>query len=285
MPTPTKYGKDLRKLLPIDTKLPYGTGLWRHILKHKDIIANSSEIKIKSRTDILFWYDKWIGDTPLKVKFPQLFKLSRHKLASIDEVITEGNGLDFKFSRTVNNEERRSLIQLVQLLDQAPPLSTSQDKISCKFVKGNYFSAKECYLNLTAGESVLWEDKLIWRKEIPSKVSFMVWCAARNAIPMSDNLIRRGMVLVNCCYLCNKGEETVHHLLLHCPVTALVWSYFIKSIGLQWVQGNDILSIIKTWQSCALFGRAKQIWILIPFAIWWAVWLGRNDCTFNSKET
>ncbi|OVA06339.1 hypothetical protein BVC80_8881g32 [Macleaya cordata] len=70
----------------MDTKLPYGTDLWRHILKHKDIIANSSEIKIKSGSGILFWYDKWIGDTPLKDKFSQLFKLSRHKMKSIDEV-------------------------------------------------------------------------------------------------------------------------------------------------------------------------------------------------------
>ncbi|OVA06346.1 hypothetical protein BVC80_8883g13 [Macleaya cordata] len=69
----------------------------------------------------------------------------------------------------------------------------------------------------------------------------------------------------------DKDEETVRHLLLHCPVTAAVWNYFIKSAGIQWAQGNDILDVIKNWEKAPLSGRANKIWKLIPFAIWWSV--------------
>ncbi|OVA16397.1 hypothetical protein BVC80_6429g2 [Macleaya cordata] len=53
---------------------------------------------------------------------------------------------------------------------------------------------------------------------------------------------------------------------------------------MRWVQGNDIIGAIETWERCTLRGSARKIWTLIPFAVWWAIWLGRNDCAFNSKE-
>ncbi|OVA06768.1 hypothetical protein BVC80_8989g38 [Macleaya cordata] len=56
------------------------------------------------------------------------------------------------------------------------------------------------------------------------------------------------------------------------------------SANLHWVQGNDGMGIIQTWQIGVKRGRTKRIWSLIPFAIWWATWLGKNDCVFNSKE-
>ncbi|OVA11926.1 hypothetical protein BVC80_8761g5 [Macleaya cordata] len=62
-----------------------------------------------------------------------------------------------------------------------------------------------------------------------------------------------------------------------------VWNYFIKATGMQWVQSNEIIGVIQSWEKCTLRRRAKMIWKLIPFAIWWLVWLGRNDCAFNSK--
>ncbi|OUZ99144.1 Reverse transcriptase zinc-binding domain [Macleaya cordata] len=205
-------------------------------------------------------------------------------MAPIAEVFMDGNGLDFSFSRVVNDDERRSLIQLVHMLDQVPPLNVEDDEIHCKFALANRFSAKECY-NISMREvGDIWDEKLLWRKEIPSKISFMVWCALRNAMPTIDNLIRRGMTWVNKCYLCNRSEETVLHLLLHCPITAAVWNYFIKVAGMQWVQSNEIIGVIQSWERCTLRRRAKKIWKLIPFAIWWSVWLGRNDCAFNSNE-
>ncbi|OVA11031.1 hypothetical protein BVC80_1747g23 [Macleaya cordata] len=44
-----------------------------------------------------------------------------------------------------------------------------------KFAKGNLFSTKECYLASAEVGDEVWEDKIFWKKEIPSKVSFMIW--------------------------------------------------------------------------------------------------------------
>ena len=37
---------------------------------------------------ILFWHDKWIGDVPLKILYPQLFLCSANKEARISEVLS-----------------------------------------------------------------------------------------------------------------------------------------------------------------------------------------------------
>jgi hypothetical protein len=61
---------------------------------------------------------------------------------------------------------------------------------------------------------------------------FFTWTAACGKIPTVDNLRRRGMVVVNRCWLCEADGESVDHLLLHCGgsesfvecLLCLVWS-------------------------------------------------------------
>ena len=51
------------------------------------------------------------------------------------------------------------------------------------------------------------------------KSAFFTWEAARGRILTRDKLQRRGIFLVNRCFLCQKAEESVDHLLLHCSKT------------------------------------------------------------------
>lgn len=44
------------------------------------------------------------------------------------------------------------------------------------------------------------------------------------AILTIDNLEKRGKILPNQCCMCNKAEELVNHLLLHCEVVYELWS-------------------------------------------------------------
>jgi len=34
----------------------------------------------------LFWHDNWVGDTPLRVKFPRLFDLAVSKEYSVEDM-------------------------------------------------------------------------------------------------------------------------------------------------------------------------------------------------------
>ena len=52
-----------------------------------------------------------------------------------------------------------------------------------------------------------------------------VWIAVHGQILTLDNLMLRGRILVNRCCMCHRNEETVDHLLLHCPVAHSLWVY------------------------------------------------------------
>jgi hypothetical protein len=53
-------------------------------------------------------------------------------------------------------------------------------------------------------------------------VAFFVWTAALGKILTHDNLLRRGIVVVEWCVMCKKHGESVDHLLLHCDVARVV---------------------------------------------------------------
>ena len=38
-----------------------------------------------------------------------------------------------------------------------------------------------------------------------------------------ENLSKRHIILMNWCYMCQGGRETVDRLLLHCPIAKELW--------------------------------------------------------------
>ncbi|OVA14801.1 Reverse transcriptase zinc-binding domain [Macleaya cordata] len=82
--------------------------------------------------------------------------------------------------------------------------------------------------------------QLIWKKQIPTKVSFMIWSALNMAIPTTDNLKRRGFQLTSRCWFCKRCEETTPHVSLNCPFSSCVWDYLFRSYSLVWVQEGNL---------------------------------------------
>lgn len=56
-------------------------------------------------------------------------------------------------------------------------------------------------------------------KYSPINSQFFVWEAWYERMMTLDDVKRRGITMVNRCYLCQKEEENVSHLFLHCGKT------------------------------------------------------------------
>jgi hypothetical protein len=98
-----------------------------------------------------------------------------------------------------------------------------------------------------------WKD--IWRTKTPPRVVFFVWTAARSKIPTIDNLRRRGMIVVNRCWLCESDGEFVDHLLLHCRVAYALWNSILSRFGLCWVMPGSVREALASWW---LGGRSRS---------------------------
>ena len=91
--------------------------------------------------------------------------------------------------------------------------------------------------------------KGIWRTKAPPRVAFFAWTVARSKILTIDNLRRRGMIVVNRCWLCEVDGELVDHLLLHCGVANALWNIIFNRFGLCWVMPGSVKELFACWWS------------------------------------
>ena len=74
-----------------------------------------------------------------------------------------------------------------------------------------------------------------------------MWIATHGWILTLDNLMLRGLSLANRCCMCCCNEESVDHLLLHCPVAHSLWMQILQVFGIQWVMPSSVESLVFCW--------------------------------------
>jgi hypothetical protein len=84
-------------------------------------------------------------------------------------------------------------------------------------------------------------------KQIGRGGAFFVWTVVHSKILTLDNLGRRGLVVVNRCWLCEMEGESVDHILLHCAVARDLWNAFFARFGLCWVMPRSVKEVLASW--------------------------------------
>ncbi|OVA03849.1 Reverse transcriptase zinc-binding domain [Macleaya cordata] len=116
-------------------------------------------------------------------------------MGSIHDMIISGeNGYEWNLDlkRSLRAEEQGWMTDLITRLGDPPHLSQdSDDEVDCTFSNNTLFSTKECYELSCREGAQQFPVQLVWKKLIPSKVSFFVWSATLNAIQTTDNVRRR----------------------------------------------------------------------------------------------
>lgn len=83
--------------------------------------------------------------------------------------------------------------------------------------------------------------------------------------------------------MCHWNEETVDHLLLHCPVAHSLWVYMFQIFGTQWVMPGFVERLVYCW-SFWLGKFNSYIWNMVPSCLMWIVWTERNRRSFEDTE-
>ncbi|WMV10212.1 hypothetical protein MTR67_003597 [Solanum verrucosum] len=231
-----RYGKE-GSWTTKEVNTPYGVGLWRTIRNQWPRIWNNSVINVGNGRKTLFWNDTWMGQTPLRQQFPDIYILNQQKMATIVEVRNE-QGWNLIFRRFLNDWEVERMTQFYNTLEQAKNLTCEEDKLTWKLEKDGKFKVKSAYklLDTSTETKELWPWKMIWKGKIPHKVAYFTWLVARQSVLTQDNLMKRGKDLCSRCFFCESETETINHLFLHCKVTEKLWKYFINRRGITWTQ-------------------------------------------------
>ena len=72
-----------------------------------------------------------------------------------------------------------------------------------------------------------------------------------------NKLRRRNHIIINGCPMCLEDEETVHHLLIHCPFAHRVWSALFEMFGMEWVMPRTLEDLFVQWHWRCKFIRGK----------------------------
>jgi hypothetical protein len=98
-----------------------------------------------------------------------------------------------------------------------------------------------------------------------------------------DNLRKRHIIVINWCCMCERSEETVDHLLLHCEVASNLWYAFFSCFGLAWVMPRRVVDLLACWWSSGR-RRSAVVWKMVPTCLFWCLWQERNNRCFEDLE-
>jgi hypothetical protein len=261
-------------------------GLWKHICKGWHVFMRHNRFDPGDGSKIRFWEDIWCGDRALKEAFPSLFSIASYKEASIADNMEHSSGIiqwNIQFTRLIHDWEVEVLALFYRCLYDCKIRGVGVDKLWWVPSHKGLFKVKSYYRVLSPTGVTTFPWKSIWRSKAPPRVAFFAWTAACGKILTVDNLRRRGMVVVNRCWLCESDEELVDHLLLHCGAVRTLWDAFFARFGLCWVMLRSVKDLFASWWSSGR-SRSVVVWKMVSLCIMWCIWRERNARCFEDSS-
>ncbi|KAL4283563.1 hypothetical protein GQ457_16G029270 [Hibiscus cannabinus] len=292
-----KYNYSVNSLLPIDPGQRRMSMLWNGVIKSffKDdacgnVMRNNFMLQVGDGQSISFWSDIWLGDTPLKIKFPRIFALSRNKMGMIAEFGKKeepGWNWNFQLRRQLYDWEISQWEDLMALLRSFRASNLNSDWVCWAGSSDGKYSVSSFgkFFSKQREGDFEW-SRLVWRGIAPPKVEFFYWLVVQNRIPVKVELVKRGVSSITelSCPLCGNKFETAAHLLFNCDISWLIWMQFAAFWGLSLVLPENPISFLYAWEGARHDVSSDSIWHLIPFVIIWSIWLTRNEIVFEKKK-
>ncbi|KAJ0585981.1 putative RNA-directed DNA polymerase [Helianthus annuus] len=273
------------------------TGIWKTIVEtRKDLLKRGVEIekhlisKIGSGDKTLFWIDIWVGEIPLRDKFPLLYQLAKDKRVNVKDCYKQINGgilWDWAWLKTPSTDTEKLQMELMQgILNQAR-VSTASDRWIWKGEDNLDFSVKNVRSTLSRSIDLNEPaDDFFWNNWAAQKCSMFVWRAIKGKIPTATKLKERGVpILTEICKVCNMEEETPDHVLVNCRVAEIVWEQVNT-----WVKATlarkpvTLEEVFKTLNNANWPKVRKKAVHAIYLLTSWVIWRNRNEILFRARD-
>ena len=218
--------------------------------------------------DTLFWHNIWVGEIPLRIKFPRLYDLAVNKECSVEEMGRlgwEDGGREWGWRRRllVGEESVREFsdysvrgpYQFIATSDEPPDMTMFDD---------------------------------IWHNNISSNVSLFEWRLLWNRLPTKYNLVRQSVLHSNdtaCAVGCG-NSETTKHLFLGCELFSSLWSHVWNWLGISSVPPGELQHHFLQFTNMAgIPSFSRSFLMIIWFACVWVIWKERNICVFQNTAS
>nr|GEX48806.1 RNA-directed DNA polymerase, eukaryota [Tanacetum cinerariifolium] len=249
------------------------SSIWCSILREmKMLISKGFDFvsHCKKRVDdghnTRFWYDSWVFDQPLRVRFPYLFALETDKESMVASKLGSSS-VDASFRRSVRDGVERQQLDDLNSFSGSVTLSASKHRWICDLNGDGVFRVKEVRTILDDNFLPSAADATRWVKYISIKINVFAWRARLDRLPP----------------LCGLVPEDIHHVLFRCDTAKLVFRRICRLWDLDW---HDLLSFSdwNAWFSAIrLPSRIKLILEGVFYVAWWHLWVYRNQSIFAAS--
>ncbi|KAL4183344.1 hypothetical protein AMTRI_Chr11g154720 [Amborella trichopoda] len=184
---------------------------------------------------VRFWFDLWLGPSPLKEVYPTLYSLEQNKESSVAEemVLTGGQRVwNPSFRRNLTEEEFNHFQSLSTSLHSHFLSPQGSDAIIWTLAPFGIFSVASFYKGLilppTLPANPTAIKSKVWTTIAPSKVQTFNWLACSHRALTVDQLQKREIPLPNKCALCLCEEESSQHLFILCDFSFDLWGQVLQ---------------------------------------------------------
>ena len=159
-----------------------------------------------------------------------------------------------------------------------------EDRALWTKTKNGKFTVMSLYTALELGKSISFPWSNIWKTWAQPRVGFVAWEATWRKVFTLDQVQKMGRSLANRCFLCHFEEESIHHLLVHCVKTRVLWELLFVLFGVSWKLPSSIRDTLLGWHGSFVDKKRKKVWRVGPLCLFWMIWKARNRIAFDRKE-
>ena len=198
---------------------------WRSVLRGRDLLLPNLSMAVGNGQATRVWADPWLSyDQPLKLMGPPN-KNDQNMLVS--ELIDQQ-------TKEWNREAVQRLLphEAEKILSIKPGKGCSPDKIIWTLTKSGIYTTKTGYhaaetqatemQTPTGGQNLFDWNNTIWKAACSPKIQIFLWKILQGALPLGENLEKRGMRENTACVHCG-DKETAHHLFVSCSFARKLW--------------------------------------------------------------
>lgn len=155
------------------------------------------------------------------------------------------------------------------LLENFRPIPNSRHGWVWALSKKGLFIPKSLYMELGGFRVRNFPLSSIWTQGIPSKVVFCMLNVYLDKVLTLNHLQTRGWSLANRCILRLNEEQSVDHLVLHCDMAFMVWSFFLSHLHNAWSFPSIFFVILSMARGPMVW---RVFWLLSSIIFWgWCV--------------
>ncbi|KAH9724503.1 putative reverse transcriptase/RNA-dependent DNA polymerase [Citrus sinensis] len=254
--------------------------IWRSILWGRQVIYKGIRWRIGNGQQVQIYQGNWI---PRPTSFKPVSPPSLSSDIRVAELINEDN--QWNEDLIYQHFLREDVDTILRIPIPSTPMG---DQILWHYDKKRIYNVKSGYqvalrINFpdtpTCSEQPTNQWSIIWSMSLPEKIKIFIWRAAKNILPIAENLWRRKIVAQPECQIYGISMETVGHALVECKSARKIWKTTKFAAELRNIGGHDILGILHE-----LVKRLGKSDTELVVAILWVIWGLRNQGLFKGKR-